>query len=64
MGGKFWPLSALWIGMLLLEHASAYAYIVLAVLVASQLPRWARSVLAFLRDLDDYRANRPGDRRR
>jgi hypothetical protein len=35
-----------------------YAYLLLGVAIASQLPRWGRSVLAFLRDLDDYRANR------
>ena len=44
--------------MLLPADPSLYAYVVLAIVVVSQLPRWGRSVLAFLRDLDDYRANR------
>ncbi|HKB50822.1 MAG TPA: hypothetical protein VKC63_05275 [Solirubrobacterales bacterium] len=45
--------------MLLPADPNVYSYVVLAIVVASQLPRWGRSVLAFLRDLDDYRANRP-----
>lgn len=42
--------------MLLLEPPTVY--IALGVAVAFQLPRLGRSILAFLRDLDDYRANR------
>jgi hypothetical protein len=38
---------------------SLYAYIALAIVVLWRLPFWGRDVLAFLRDLDDYRANRP-----
>jgi len=37
---------------------SSLSYISLAVLIVSQLPRWGQSVLAFLRDLDDYRSSR------
>ena len=44
---------------MLLAHHSTYAVIVLALVVVARLPKWGRSVLAFLRDLDDYRSNRP-----
>ncbi len=45
--------------MLNVSPADPYAYILLGVLVVFQIPRFLRSVLAFLRDWDDYKANRP-----
>lgn len=44
--------------MSLLEAPTPLAYILLGVLVISQLPRFGRAVLAFMRDLDDYREKR------
>jgi hypothetical protein len=45
--------------MLPLDQPAAFIYIAFALFVAFQLLRLGRSALAFLRDLDDYRANRP-----
>jgi hypothetical protein len=45
--------------MVNINAADPYAYALLGVLVVFSLPRFGRSVLAFLRDLDDYRSNRP-----
>ncbi|HET7455177.1 MAG TPA: hypothetical protein VFJ76_06620 [Solirubrobacterales bacterium] len=50
----------MWVQLMIsLSHPTLLAYLAFAALVVSQLPRLGRSVLAFLRDLDDYRANRP-----
>jgi hypothetical protein len=35
------------------------SYVALALATVFALPAFGRRVLAFLRDLDDYRANRP-----
>jgi hypothetical protein len=40
-------------------HPSTWAYIALALAVVARLPTWGRSLLALLRELDDYRSNRP-----
>jgi hypothetical protein len=45
--------------MLLPAEPTLLAYIVVGLVSLSQLPRFGRAGLAFLRDLDDYRANRP-----
>jgi hypothetical protein len=45
--------------MISLSDPTLLTYLAFAVLVISQLPRLGRSILAFLRDLDDYRSNRP-----
>jgi hypothetical protein len=44
--------------MISLSDPTLLTYLAFAALVISQLPRLGRSVLAFLRDLDDYRAGR------
>ena len=44
--------------MLLLEP-TAITYIAFVVATIYALPAFGQRVLAFLRDLDDYRANRP-----
>jgi uncharacterized membrane protein YuzA (DUF378 family) len=46
--------------MLLSAIPGALAYIVVGLAALFALPRFGRAVLAFLRDLDDYRTNRPG----
>jgi hypothetical protein len=45
--------------MLLTELPSMLVYLGFVVGVLFALPRFGRAVLAFLRDWDDYRANRP-----
>lgn len=37
----------------------ACAYIALGLLALYKLPAWGRSILALMRDLDEYRAKRP-----
>jgi hypothetical protein len=44
--------------MLVPTEPTLLAYIVVGLVALFQLPRFGRAVLAFLRDLDDYRANR------
>ena len=44
--------------MLSLDLPVAAAYSALALLAIYKLPAWGRSILALLRDLDDYRTNR------
>jgi uncharacterized membrane protein YuzA (DUF378 family) len=44
--------------MLLPVEPTLLAYIVVGLAAIFALPRFGRAVLAFLRDLDDYRANR------
>jgi hypothetical protein len=41
-------------------ESTAISYIALALATIFALPAFGRRVLAFLRDLDDYRANRRG----
>jgi len=36
----------------------ACAYIALGLIALYMLPAWGRSILALMRDLDDYRSNR------
>lgn len=43
-----------------LAEPTTFTYIALAVVTILTLPTFGRRVLAFLRDLDDYRANRRG----
>lgn len=43
---------------LLVEVPPLYSYIVLGLVVVFRLPWLGHAVLAFLRDLDDYRAER------
>jgi hypothetical protein len=45
--------------MLLPTEPTLLAYIVVGLVAVSRLPRFGRAVLAFLRDWDDYWANRP-----
>ncbi|HVC07279.1 MAG TPA: hypothetical protein VND98_06840 [Solirubrobacterales bacterium] len=42
-----------------LGHFAAYAYVAPALLAIYRLPAFGRSILAFLRDLDAYRTERP-----
>lgn len=44
--------------MLLPDQPTLLAYIVVGLVALSQLPRFGRAVLAFLRDLDEYKADR------
>lgn len=39
-------------------ESNPYSYAVLAAAIIAGLPRFGRAVLAFLRDLHDYRAKR------
>jgi hypothetical protein len=41
-----------------LLQPSSYGFVVLGLLVVVNLPKFGHAILAFLRDLDDYRANR------
>ena len=45
--------------MLLSAVPTVLAYVVVGLAAIFALPRFGRAVLTFLRDLDDYRANRP-----
>lgn len=44
--------------MLLPTEPTLLAYIVVGLVAFFMLPRFGRAVLAFLRDLDEYRADR------
>lgn len=46
--------------MLLPDQPTLLTYIVVGLVALSQLPRFGRAVLAFLRDLDEYKADRRG----
>lgn len=45
--------------MIIPAEPTPLAYIVVALAAIFSLPRFGRAVLAFLRDWDNYRANRP-----
>jgi uncharacterized membrane protein YuzA (DUF378 family) len=45
--------------MLLPSEPTLLAYVVVGLAAVFALPRFGRAVLAFLRDLDDYRSSRP-----
>jgi hypothetical protein len=45
--------------MLLPTQPTLLAYIVVGLVAIYVLPRFGCAILAFRRDLDDYRANRP-----
>jgi hypothetical protein len=44
--------------MLSIDPPTTLAYVILGLAVVFRLPRLGHSLLAFLRDLDDYRGNR------
>lgn len=45
--------------MFLTQEPSALAYVIVGLTALFALPAFGRRILAFLRDLDEYRANRP-----
>jgi uncharacterized membrane protein YuzA (DUF378 family) len=45
--------------MFLAPEPSALAYVIVGLAALFALPAFGQRILAFLRDLDEYRANRP-----
>jgi hypothetical protein len=46
--------------MFLLDHPNTLVYITFGLFILFQLARLGSAILTFLRDLDDYQANRLG----